>query len=98
EDRYGAPVPPPVEALFGVASLRRLMVGTGVTEAATVAGHLRIRPIELAESREVRLQRLLPRAEWKPATQTLLVPERDVPRKDVVDWVANLLQQLTSTA
>jgi transcription-repair coupling factor (superfamily II helicase) len=98
EDRYGAPVPPPVEALFGVASLRRLMVGMGVTEAATVAGHLRIRPIELAESREVRLQRLLPRAEWKPATQTLLVPERDVPRKEVVDWVANLLQQLTSTA
>ena len=98
EDRYGAPVPPPVEALFEVASLRRLMVGLGVTEAATVAGQLRIRPLELAESKEVRLQRILPEAQWRPGTQTLLIPERHVPRKDVVGWVRNLLEQLTSTA
>ena len=98
EDRYGAPVPDPVEALFEVASLRRLMVGAGITEAATVAGQLRVRPLELTESKEVRLQRLLPEAQWRPATQTLLIPERHVPRTGVVAWVSNLLQQLTSAA
>jgi transcription-repair coupling factor (superfamily II helicase) len=97
-DRYGAPLPPPVEALFEVAALRRLMVETGIGEAATVAGNLRVRPIELEDSRQIRLQRLVPGSQWRAGTQTLLVPERLLPAKDVVPWVANLLQQLTSAA
>ncbi|MDQ4145651.1 MAG: transcription-repair coupling factor [Actinomycetota bacterium] len=96
-DRYGSPVPPPVEALFELATLRRMMVERGITEAATVARTLRIRPVELEESRQVRLQRILPDAEWRPANQTLLVPERLVPKDGVVAWVSDLLQQLTST-
>nr|MDQ3958016.1 transcription-repair coupling factor [Actinomycetota bacterium] len=97
-DRYGGPLPGPVDALFEVAALRRLMTGHGITEAATVAKMLRIRPVELEESRQVRLQRLLPDAEWRPATQTLLIPERSVPKTGVVAWVTDLLQQLTSAA
>jgi transcription-repair coupling factor (superfamily II helicase) len=97
-DRYGAPLPEPVEALFEVAALRRLMTGAGITEAATVAKMLRIKPIELEDSRQLRLQRLLPDAEWRPATQTLLIPERSVPKTGVVAWVTDLLQQLTSAA
>ena len=95
-DRYGAPLPEPVEALFEVAVLRRVMTGAGITEAATVAKMLRIKPIELEDSRQLRLQRLLPDAEWRPATQTLLIPERNVPKTDVVAWVTDLLQQLVS--
>ncbi|MDQ3951452.1 MAG: transcription-repair coupling factor [Actinomycetota bacterium] len=97
-DRYGGPLPDPVEALFEVAVLRRLMTSAGITEAATVAKNLRIRPIELEDSRQIRLQRLLPEAQWKPATQTLLIPERAVPPSGVVAWVTDLLQQLTSAA
>jgi transcription-repair coupling factor (superfamily II helicase) len=97
-DRYGSPLPEPVESLFEVAALRRLMMSEGIIEIATVARNLRVRPIELEESRQVRLERILPGAEWRPATQTLLVPERMVPKTDVVAWVSNLLQQLTSTA
>ncbi|HYP22062.1 MAG TPA: transcription-repair coupling factor [Actinomycetota bacterium] len=97
-DRYGGPLPEPVEALFEVAALRRLMTGAGITEAATIARNLRIKPIELEDSRQIRLKRLLPEAEWKPATQTLLIPERVVPKTDVVAWVTDLLQQLTSAA
>ena len=95
-DRYGSPIPEPVEALFEVANLRRLMMAAGIIEAATVAKHLRIRPIELEDSRVVRLQRLLPKAEWRPSTQTLLVPESDLPKEGVVAWVSKLLEQLTS--
>ena len=96
EDRYGAPVPGPVESLFELATLRGLMIDRGIDEAATVARNLRIRPIELEDSRQVRLQRLLPEAQWKPETRTLLVPERNLPPAGVVAWVIDLLQQLTS--
>jgi transcription-repair coupling factor (superfamily II helicase) len=97
-DRYGEPLPAPVEALFEVATLRRTMMAAGIVEAATVAGKLRIRPIELEDSRQVRLKRLLPSAEWRPGTQTLLIPERALPREGAVPWVTELVQQLTSPA
>jgi transcription-repair coupling factor (superfamily II helicase) len=96
-DRYG-PLPPTVEALFELAGLRRLMLAAGITEAATVAKHLRIRPIDLEESRQVRLQRILPQAEWRATTGTLLVPERVLPKTGVVGWVIDLIEQLTSNA
>ncbi|MGH2806892.1 MAG: transcription-repair coupling factor [Actinomycetota bacterium] len=97
-DRYGEPVPEPVDALFEVANLRRTMMSAGIIEAATVARNLRIRPIDLEESRQIRLQRILPQAEWRANTQTLLIPERVLPKTGVVTWVTDILQQLTSAA
>jgi transcription-repair coupling factor (superfamily II helicase) len=95
-DRYGAPLPRPVDALFEVATLRRVLMRAGIGEAATVAGTLRVRPIELEDSRQVRLQRILPEAEWRPATRTLLIPERVVPTEGTVLWLTDLIEQLTS--
>lgn len=95
-DRYGEPLPQPVESLFEVAKLKSLMAEAGIVEAATVARMLRVRPIDLEESRQVRLQRILPGAEWKPSTTTLLIPERQVPKADVVRWLTGILEQLTS--
>ncbi len=96
EDRYGTPLPGPVESLFEVAGLRRLLKDNGIAEAATVAGKLRIKPIELEDSKEIRLQRILPAASYRHATQTLLIPERELPAEGVVVWLTDLLQQLTS--
>ncbi|HEX2240540.1 MAG TPA: transcription-repair coupling factor [Actinomycetota bacterium] len=99
EDRYGKPLPDPVVELLKVAELRALMASAGIKEAATVAGHLRIRPLELADSRQVRLERLVPTAEWRSATRTLLIPEKEVRAAaggDIVGWVGKLLEQLTS--
>jgi transcription-repair coupling factor (superfamily II helicase) len=93
-DRYGAPLPDTVEALFEIADLRRLMMGAGIKEIATVARNLRIKPLDLPDSKQVRLQRILPTAEWRPTTATLLVPERHLPKTDVVVWVTDLLRQL----
>jgi transcription-repair coupling factor (superfamily II helicase) len=95
-DRYGAPFPAPVEALFIVARLRDVMITAGIDEVATVARKLRIRPIELEDSKQFRLRRLVPEAAYKPETQTLLIPERSMPETEVVEWVTDLLQQLTS--
>ena len=74
------------------------MSSLGISEAATVAGSLRIKPIELSDSRQVRLQRILPRAQWKPSTAALLIPESEVPRDGVVAWVTDVLKRLTSAA
>jgi transcription-repair coupling factor (superfamily II helicase) len=95
-DRYGLPLPEPVEALFEVATLRDVLMSAGVTETSTVARNLRIRPIELEDSKVVRLKRLVPEAEWRPATRTLLIPERVMPKEKIVEWVRDLVQQLTS--
>ena len=97
-DRYGSPLPVPVEALFEVGALRRLLIAEGITEAATVAKKLRVRPVELEDSKQIRLKRLLPGAEWRPATRTLLIPEEALPPSGVVTWLTNLLKQLTSAA
>ena len=97
-DRYGLPLPTPVEALFEVGALRRLLIAQGITEAATVAKKLRVRPVELEDSRQIRLKRLIPGAEWRPATQTLLIPEGALPAAGVVPWLTDLLKQLTSAA
>ena len=96
EDRYGSPLPAPVEALFEVAELRRMMERLSIEEAATVANSLRIRPIELPDSKQVRLKRILPEAEWRPSNAALLIPIRKVPRTGVVTWVKDLLSQLTA--
>lgn len=97
-DRYGEPFPDPVDALFDVTTLRHVLMEAGITEAATVAKNLRIRPIELEDSRQVRLKRLLPEAQWKPATRTLLIPERAMPNDKVLVWVRDIVEQLTSKA
>lgn len=97
-DRYGGPLPPPVEALFEVAGLRRVMTAAGISEVTTVARNLRIRPIELEDSRNVRLQRLIRSAEYRPGTRTLLIPERELPNEGVIAWVANILEQVASPA
>jgi transcription-repair coupling factor (superfamily II helicase) len=96
EDRYGSPLPAPVEALFEVAELRRMMERLSIEEAATVANSLRIRPIELPDSKQVRLKRILPEAEWRPSNAALLIPILKVPRTGVVTWVKDLLSQLTA--
>ncbi|MDQ3986213.1 MAG: transcription-repair coupling factor [Actinomycetota bacterium] len=96
EDRYGPPIPEPVSALLELARLRAAMLDRGVREVSTVAGNLRIKPIELEDSRQVRLQRILPEAEWRASTRTLLIPERVLPSTDVVSWVVRVLEQLTS--
>ncbi|HWC15265.1 MAG TPA: transcription-repair coupling factor [Actinomycetota bacterium] len=97
-DRYGKPLPEPVDALFEVAMLRQVLTAAGVTEASTVARNLRIKPIELEDSRQVRLKRLVPEADWRPATRTLLIPERVLPKDNVVRWVREIVEQLTSAA
>jgi transcription-repair coupling factor (superfamily II helicase) len=79
-DRYGAP-PPPVETLLQVARLRFAARRAGLTDITLQGNHVRFAPVELPDSRQVRLARLYPKTLLKPAVRTMLVP---VPKSGAV--------------
>ena len=105
-DRYG-PLPEPAQRLVAVARLRLLCRHYGVTEvAATGTGSattLRITPLTLPDSAQVRLKRLYPAAGYRATTSTVQVP---IPRAgtgmsaprirdlELVQMVADLLLAL----
>ena len=83
-DRYGS-LPQPVTRLLEVARLRIALRALGITELVAAGANLRFSPVELPESRQLRLTRLYPGSSIKPATRTLLAP---APRTAKVGGVA----------
>jgi transcription-repair coupling factor (superfamily II helicase) len=94
-DRYG-PMPPPVENLVAVARFRALARTYGIAEVSLQGSVVRLSPVVLRESQELRMHRLYPRSVYKNAVSTISVPRpggpgqpvRDVP---LVDWCRELL-------
>jgi len=82
EDRYG-PVPPEARVLLDVARLRAECVRRGITEVGVLrSGAVRMAPLDLRTSEQMRLSRLAPGARWKldVGELQLPVPERaDLP-------------------
>jgi transcription-repair coupling factor (superfamily II helicase) len=72
-DRYGA-VPGQVDNLLAVAGLRVVARNAGLTDIALQGNHIRFAPVDLPESRQVRVQRLYPGTVVKPAVRNMLVP------------------------
>ena len=72
-DRYGPP-PEPVLNLLEVARLRTAARRAGLTDITAAGQHIRFAPVELPDSRQVRVQRLYPKTVLKPAVRTMLVP------------------------
>ena len=89
-DRYGEP-PLPVEQLLAVAVLRNRARELGVVDIVAQGKNVRIEPVNLPESRKVRLQRLYPGSVYKQATAQLLVPKPD---GDAVAWAMSLLDRV----
>lgn len=102
-DRYG-PLPEPAQLLVAVARLRILCRARGVTEVGTLsASTLRLAPLTLADSAQVRLKRVYPAARYRATTATVQLP---VPRSgsgvgapqirdlELVQMVADLLAVL----
>ena len=75
-DRYGPP-PEPVANLLDVARLRARARRAGLTDIVQQGTFIRFSPVNLPDSRQVRVQRLYPKTVLKPATRSMLVP---VPR------------------
>jgi transcription-repair coupling factor (superfamily II helicase) len=105
-DRYGA-LPEPARRLVAVARLRLLCRGAGITEvSAPSAATVRLSPVTLLDSAQVRLKRMYPAAHYRATTATVQVP---IPRAggssgglgaprlrdvELVQMVANLVTAL----
>jgi transcription-repair coupling factor (superfamily II helicase) len=94
-DRYGDP-PAQVVNLIAVSRLRRAAVKAGLSEVVAMGTNLRVAPAALADSIQVRLQRMYPGAKYFAQANALSVP---MPRingesladSDLIDWTSTLL-------
>jgi len=97
-DRYGS-IPEPVSNLLAVARFRMHAMRAGVTEIVAQGNVIRLTPVELPDSRAMRLGRLYPGSVIKPATRTILVPRpmtarvggQPVRDTALLDWLRDLI-------
>ncbi|MCW2698623.1 MAG: transcription-repair coupling factor, partial [Blastococcus sp.] len=86
-DRYGVP-PAPVLNLLAVARFRTAMRALGVTEVSLQGRGIRVGPVPLRESQQMRLARLAEGASYKAAVEMIVLkvpvgPDRRTPLRDV---------------
>jgi transcription-repair coupling factor (superfamily II helicase) len=98
-DRYGAP-PAPVLNLLAVARFRAAMRKLGASEVSLQGRAIRISPVPLRESQQLRLARLADGASYKAAVETIVLkvpvgPDRRTPLRDVA-LLENLHALLTA--
>ncbi|OFJ55772.1 transcription-repair coupling factor [Mycolicibacterium grossiae] len=73
-DRYG-PLPEPAQRLVAVARLRLLCREYGVTDVGAVSeSTVRISPLPLQDSQQLRLKRMYPSATYRATTSTISMP------------------------
>jgi transcription-repair coupling factor (superfamily II helicase) len=87
-DRFGE-LPSEALALIDVALLRVEALRLGLTEIVKVRNEVRLGPIGLKPSQEVRLERLAPRAIMRG--RKVFIPE---PRGDLVQWLINFVRKM----
>jgi len=90
-DRFG-PLPMPAKELIAVASLRLLAKNLEIADISMVGKNLRLSPVALAESGQIKLSRLYPGSIYKNASQTLLVS-----RPTTANWIDSPKVGNTST-
>ena len=104
-DRFG-PLPEPVVALIQVATLRASARKLGIQEMIQQGKNLRISPIKLPESKQLKMQRIYPGSMYKGATNVALIalPAQEwsplgektkLRDTSVIAWATSVLQELT---
>ncbi|MFD4181138.1 transcription-repair coupling factor [Rhodococcus sp. NPDC058514] len=106
-DRYG-PVPEEVGRLVSVAKLRLLCREFGLEEVSVAGTQLKIAPMQLPDSKQLRLKRLYPSAQYRATTGMVQLPlprtgsggvgadrERDV---ELLQYIADFLLALDGRA
>ena len=93
-DRYGEP-PEPVRHLVAVSRLRRLAQKALLGDVVAMGGNLRLAPVELPDSRTVRLQRLYPGARIFAQAKALSVPlPKELADAELIAWVTQLIEAI----
>ena len=105
-DRFG-PLPEEAQVLLKVAALRAQAKALGVTELVSTGKFLRITPLVLPESKQLRLTRLYPGSLYKVATNSVMVtipkpsgwsPSNLSPQigdTSLLVWISTALEELT---
>ncbi|MFF5260759.1 transcription-repair coupling factor [Actinomadura viridis] len=101
KDRFGPP-PVPVLNLLEVARFRARARRAGLTEVTVQGNFVKFAPVDLPDSRQVRLQRLYPKSVLKQNVRTLLVPTpktaplggRPLRDQDLLKWATDLVEAL----
>jgi transcription-repair coupling factor (superfamily II helicase) len=106
-DRFG-PLPEEAQSLLKVAALRAQAKALGITEVVSTGKFLKISPLVLPESRQLRLTRLYPGSLYKSATNSVLVtiakpsgwspsnPSPSMGDTSLLAWVSTALKELTT--
>ncbi|MFC4945690.1 transcription-repair coupling factor [Pseudonocardia sp. GCM10023141] len=101
-DRYGEP-PTPVRNLLAVAAFRQSCRELGVAEVAVTGTGIRLGPLELPDSAQMRLKRLHPKSVYRPAAQAVIVPKpveggriggAELRDTELLDWCTKLLRDI----
>ena len=108
-DRFGE-LPEEANALLAVAQLRALAKSHGIREVVATGKFLRLAPLTLPESRQLRLARLYPGSIYKGPTRTALItlpknpawnpskPVAEIVDTSLLTWVTEVVDQLTKAS
>lgn len=102
KDRFGE-LPPAANELLAVAGLRLFAKSLGLTDISFSGKNLRLMPVALPESAQIKLNRLYPGSIYKNATQILLVTrpsspnwidDAEIGNTSTLAWVEEVLRNL----
>ncbi|OHO51678.1 transcription-repair coupling factor [Corynebacterium sp. HMSC035E02] len=102
QDRYG-PIPEPVERLLAVARLRHQARRAGVSDITVQGTRIKVHPVELADSKQVRLKRLYPGSNYRAAAKAIQLSFPKAGRNvtdpklrdiELLQWVADFLASM----
>ncbi len=97
EDRYG-PLPEVVANLVAVAGFRERARRGGLRDVGVQAKFIKLAPVDLPESGQLRLVRLYPGSIVKASMRTVLVPRPDLRDTELLGWCSALLDVIEGTA
>lgn len=98
-DRYGEE-PQEVRRLVAIARLRQLARTQGIADIGVKGNRIKLHPVELPDSKQVRLGRLFPGSQYRAAAQTVQLPfPKEGPKLtdpqlrdiELVQWIADAL-------
>ncbi|WP_285240949.1 transcription-repair coupling factor [Pseudarthrobacter sp. MEB009] len=104
-DRYGEP-PLPAQNLVAVARFRVGAREAGLSDVALQGNFIKFSPATLPESRVMRLNRMYPGAQSKPALDAVLLPKpktariggRDLQDAEILEWANGVIRNIFSDA
>jgi transcription-repair coupling factor (superfamily II helicase) len=104
-DRYGEP-PLPAKNLIAVARFRVGARESGLSDVALQGNFIKFSPAQLPESKLMRLTRMYPGSQSKPALDAVLIPKpktariggRDLQDAEILEWANGVIRNIFSDA